>query len=408
MAKANVMRPELVPASPETTNTRDPDFSLVLGGPLYQLYMRTHLMRPALELVGRRVLGVILICWLPLLLLAAFQGNLTGGVRVPFLYDPDPHIRLLLSLPLMVGAELLVHQRIKVVVGQFLHRNMIAPEDRLKFDELTASAMRMRNSVLFEVVLLVFVFTVGHWVWRQGVSLSGATWYATGEGFRNRLTPAGYWYAFVSLTTFRFIMYRWYYRLFIWYRFLWQVRKLSLRVNLYHPDRVAGLGFLTASVPAFAPVFMAQSIVVAGVIFGRILYLGRTLPQFKIEITCCVLFLALILLLPLTFFALKLEYTGRVAKAEFGVLASHYVNDFRRKWVVEQLQDRESMLGTSDLQSLADLGNSFGVVNEMRLFPITKQAVLRLVVALAVPFLPLTLTMFPLDQILQRLFRILL
>jgi hypothetical protein len=116
----------------------------------------------------------------------------------------------------------------------------------------------------------------------------------------------------------------------------------------------------------------------------------------------------LILLLPLTFFALKLEYTGRVAKAEFGVLASHYVNDFRRKWVVEQLQDRESMLGTSDLQSLADLGNSFGVVNEMRLFPITKQAVLRLVVALAVPFLPLTLTMFPLDQILQRLFRILL
>ena len=186
------------------------------------------------------------------------------------------------------------------------------------------------------------------------------------------------------------------------------MRKLPLRVNLYHPDRVAGLGFLTASLPAFAPIFVAQSIVVAGVVFGRILYSGKTLPQFKIEIACCVLFLSLLLLLPLTFFALRLEYTARVARAEFGVLASHYVNDFRRKWVIEQLQDKESILGTSDLQSLADLGNSFEVVKEMRLFPITKQAVIRLVIALAVPFLPLTLTMFPLDQILQRLFRILL
>jgi hypothetical protein len=408
MAETKVMRPQFVPASPEAINPRDPEFSVVLGGPLYQLYMRTRLMRPTLQLAGRRVLFFLLLCWLPLLLLAAIQGNLTGGVRVPFLYDPDPHIRLLLSLPLMVGAELLVHQRIRVVVAQFLHRRMIAPEDRPRFDELVASAMRMRNSVLFEVLLLVFVFTVGHWVWRQGFSLSGATWYATGEGFHNRLTPAGYWYAFVSLTSFRFILYRWYYRLFIWYRFLWQVRKLPLRVNLYHPDRVAGLGFLTASIPAFAPVFMAQSIVVAGVIFGRILYAGKTLPQFKIEITCSVLLLTLLLLLPLTFFALKLEYTARVAKAEFGVLASHYVNDFRGKWVVDQLQDRESMLGTSDLQSLADLGNSFQIVNEMRLFLITKQAIIRLVVALAVPFLPLTLTMFPLDQIVQRLFRILL
>src|ERR1051326_3434738 len=235
MAKANVMRPELVPASPEPTTALDPDFSLVLGGPLYQLYRRTHLMRPALELVGRRVLGVILICWLPLLLLAAFQGNLTGGVRVPFLYDPDPHIRLLLSLPMMIAAEVLVHQRVRVIVAQFLHRNMIAPEDRPRFDELIASAMRLRNSVLFEVLLLVLVFTVGHWVWTQNISLSVSTWYAVREGGRVKLTLAGYWYAFVGLTLFRFVMYRWYFRFFIWYRFLWQGGGLPFCLPIFHP-----------------------------------------------------------------------------------------------------------------------------------------------------------------------------
>src|SRR5262249_7427672 len=149
-------------------------------------------------------------------------------------------------------------------------RKMIAPEDRARFDEIVASAMRLRNSVLFEVLLLIFVFTVGNWVWRQGISLSISTWYSAQEGAQRSLTPAGYWYVFVSLPIFRFIMYRWYFRLFIWYRFLWQVRRLPLRLNLYHPDRVGGLGFLTASLPGFAPVLLAQTIALSGVILERI------------------------------------------------------------------------------------------------------------------------------------------
>ena len=45
------------------------DFSLVLGGPLFQLLRRSHLSNDALTLVHRRVLVVIAITWLPLLLL---------------------------------------------------------------------------------------------------------------------------------------------------------------------------------------------------------------------------------------------------------------------------------------------------------------------------------------------------
>ena len=82
------------------------------------------------------------------------------------------------------------------------------------------------------------------------------------------LTAAGYWYAFVSLPIFRFILYRWYYRLFIWYRFLWQVRGMPLHFNLYHPDRVGGLGFLAASVQIFAPILVAQTMALAGIIYS--------------------------------------------------------------------------------------------------------------------------------------------
>jgi hypothetical protein len=51
------------------------------------------------------------------------------------------------------------------------------------------------------------------------------------------------------------------------------------------------------------------------------------------------------------------------------------------------------------------MGNSYSVVSEMRLFPITKQTLIRLVIMIALPLLPLTLTMFPLDEMIRRLFK---
>jgi len=52
------------------------DFSLVLGGPLFQLLRRAHLSDDALSLVHKRAIVISLICWLPLLALSAFEGQL--------------------------------------------------------------------------------------------------------------------------------------------------------------------------------------------------------------------------------------------------------------------------------------------------------------------------------------------
>jgi len=56
------------------------------------------------------------------------------------------------------------------------------------------------------------------------------------------------------------------------------------------------------------------------------------------------------------------------------------------------------LLGSADIQSLADLGNSFSVVQEMRLLPFGWRDVTRLVVITATPFLPLLLTVFSLED----------
>ena len=67
----------------------------------------------------------------------------------------------------------------------------------------------------------------------------------------------------------------------------------------------------------------------------------------------------------------------------------------------------EPLLGSADIQSLADLGNSYGVVQDMRIVPITRDALLRLVGATLAPIVPLALTLMSLEELLRKLMGIL-
>lgn len=58
-----------------------PDFSLVLGGPLFQLLRRVHLSDDALRQVRQRIIAIALLAWLPLLVLAALEGHAQAACR---------------------------------------------------------------------------------------------------------------------------------------------------------------------------------------------------------------------------------------------------------------------------------------------------------------------------------------
>ena len=181
---------------------------------------------------------------------------------------------------------------------------------------------------------------------------------------------------------------------------------MRLRLNLYHPDRVAGLGFLGASIPAFAPVLIAQTMLLSGSIGERIWHAHAKLLDFKLEIVGAIAFLMLLVLLPLTFFVFHLELARRRARREFGILSSNYVDLFRDKWVEHTPGENEPLLGTPDLQSLADLGNSFNTVNKIQLFPFGRESIIRLVGILLLPLVPLILTIVPLKDIIDWIIKL--
>jgi len=385
-----------------------PEFSLVLGGPLFQLFRRAHLTDDALMMVRQRIIVIALLAWLPLLLLSALQGQLWGGTSVPFLFDVEVHVRFLVALPLLIVAELVVHRRMRPLLQQFLERNMIPGNAMARFEAAVESAFRLRNSVLAEVLLIAVVYGVGILiVWRQYIALDTATWYASPSAAGSQLSLAGMWYGYVSVPIFQFLLLRWYFRLAIWARFLWQVSRIELSLVPTHPDALGGLSFVSGQIYAFTVVAVAHGALLAANLANRIFFAGAVLTDFKVEIAVVVIFMLCVVLCPLLVFAPQLAQAKRTGSLEYGVLAERYVREFDAKWVRGDAPADEPFVGSADIQSLADMGNSFAVVQNMRIVPIKRDDVLRFVGATLAPIVPLALTMMSLEELLKKLMGVL-
>ena len=384
------------------------DFSLVLGGPLYQIWRRSHLAGDALQLLRRRVVALTVLAWVPLLVLSIAEGRAWGtSVALPFLSDIEQHARFLVAMPLLIVAEVIVHRRMRPVLLQFLERGLIPDSAAAAFDDAITSAMRLRNWYWSEGTLIALVYVVGVGVlWRTQIALPVASWHGAPVNGTWRPTMAGWWLGAVSLPLFQFLLLRWYFRLCIWARFLWQVSRMELTLMPTHPDRCGGLGFLAGIIYAFAPVLFAQGTVLAGMMANRIFYAGAKLPDFKVELIGLVALMVFAVLAPLFVFSLKLEEAKRIGLREHGTLAQRYVRDYDRKWLRGGAPPDEPFVGSADIQSLADLGNSFEVLKEMKFVPFTLRTVLHLAVMTLLPVLPLTLTMISLEELLDRLLKI--
>ena len=384
-----------------------PDFSIVLGGPLFQLLRRARLEGDHLELLSRRLLVFVGITWLPLLLLASVGPFAGSAGRLAFLRDIEVHARFLVALPAFIAAELIVHTRMLPVARRFVERRIILLEDMPRFYRAVESAFRIRNSIPLELGLLAAVYIFGLLFWNGRFSIEASTWYAR-PGGRWNLTLAGVWYVFISIPILQFILLRWYVRFLIWYRFLWQISRMPLNLIPTHPDRAGGLGFLGTLSYTFGPVLFAQGAMLAGLIASNVLYHGGKLLSFKLYAGSFVGFFVFAVFGPLLMFTPQMAGVRRKGLAEYGLLAQRYVEGFRDRWIPGDQVHPEELLGTGDIQSLADLGNSYTVVQEMRLVPFSLKDVSRLVAVTVAPMVPLLLLVWSPEEVIMQVLKVVL
>jgi hypothetical protein len=149
------------------------------------------------------------------------------------------------------------------------------------------------------LLLIGIVYGVGVLIiWRHFTALDASTWYATPSNGDSNLSLAGMWFGYVSLPIFQFLLIRWYFRIIIWARFLWQVSRIELRLVPTHPDRLGGLGFLAGTVYAFTVLAVAHGTLLAGQLANRIFFLGASLLDYKIEIGLLVVYVLCLVFRP--------------------------------------------------------------------------------------------------------------
>jgi hypothetical protein len=116
-----------------------------------------------------------------------------------------------------------------------------------------------------------------------------------------------------------------------------------------------------------------------------------------------VVFLMLLVLGPLCVFAPKILAAKRIGLREYGRFTAEYLRAFDRRWLRSADRDGVELLGAADIQSLADIGNAFDVIREIKAFPFGRDTFVRLLAAILVPFVPLLFTLMPLEALLDRL-----
>jgi hypothetical protein len=201
---------------------------------------------------------------------------------------------------------------------------------------------------------------------------------------------------------------RWLWRFLLWAQFLWRTSRLNLQLTPTHPDEAGGLAFVGESQRFFGLILFAYSAAVAGVLANEVIYDRLSLRSFAPAIATYVVIAVSLVVVPLCVYSRTLKTTRRRGLYEYATLATEYTSKFHQRWIVNASAPEQELLGTGDIQSLADLGNSFTLIEKMNSIPMGPRTPIHLAMACLLPVAPLLLTMMPLEELLKMVFKVIL
>jgi hypothetical protein len=245
--------------------------------------------------------------------------------------------------------------------------------------------------------MLVLAILFGQYVFWNKIGVSGLF----GAKVDRVVSASFAWYCFVSLPVYQFLVLRWLYRWLLWSITLIGFSKSSVNAISTHPDQSGGLAATAEPVAGFAVFLSAVNVVVATAWGDEILRRGRDLASYAATFACLALVSALLALAPLLSFSQNLVRTRLEGLRQYGKLAYDYSRRFHDRWIVDGNED--ALLGTADIQSLADLGNTYERVARMRPVPFGLQAAIWIAAATAGPVVPLLATKFPINELFSHL-----
>ena len=384
-------------------------FSLSTGGLLHIIQRWMRGPESADFPILKQIFLAILLLWLPLVLLSLFEGSLTGtNVAKPLFADIVPHVRFLIAMPLLLMADIAIDPAVRTASHSLETSGVLPDTEQPGFQSAREKLNRARDSVWSDVVIIVLAFGFT-WHFKAGYGDSAleavaTSWLWSVQDGDVDYSAAGWWYMMVSSPMFQVVLYRWIWRFLIWAAFLFRISRLSLALRPTHPDLAGGLGYLGRAQQTFVVIFFAFATVASSSIAHDIISEGHRFLDERFEIAGLVVLFLAIIYAPLFFFSRQLFLARRMGLDDYGTLATKLSEAFHLKWVENNTSAvGDDLLTSTDASAMADYSATYENVRSMRLLPVSWRGVLTLTGILLVPFLPLALTQFSLQDLFDRL-----
>lgn len=371
-------------------------FSL-LGGPLHRLGRWLGLVEGTNTVKLGLVLGIL--PWVVLLSLALLDGL---GAEFFSIEVIGAHVRLLVLIPLIFVCESVLDPRMASFVDWTLRARGVAPPSLPALESEIVRIRRWKDSWLLEALCLgaaVLVQPLAEQTGAMGVSMTFDPEHAIAAH-----SLAAWWWWNVCLPLARFLVLRWFLRLALWSYFLWRVSRLELHLLPDHPDHTGGLGGLETVHGYFMPMIVAFAAVVSASFAEEVAAGTKAFAEIYPILLMMLIIVIVLFIGPVLVFAPKLKAARLNGLRAFSGLASQYVQEFDNKWFGRPRPD-EPLLGTPDIQSLADLANSAGAVRGMRTIPVSRHIVATYAMGVVLPFLPLLLLKYPVAELAAMLLK---
>jgi len=385
-------------------------FPLGSGGPFHRLQSFLGLIREESPMLGRRVLWAVALCWVPLLLLWWLQSNPALEVSEsnpsasPLTHIPT-YARFFVSLPLLIASEQAVKPYLETALRHALTSGIVPPEEKPAFQSLLDKALRWQDSWRVELLLAVLAIIEAQGVATVMRAQGHDSWALTGS----ILTWAGTWYFWISKPFLQFLIFRWIYRILIWWWVLLGMARLRLVIKPAHPDGRGGLAFMGDSLQAFATLALALSANVAGGVADYVVSESTGiagLEGFIIGGTGAIL---LGLAVPLASFIKPMVRAKEGALLNYEGMAQRYCQAFDEKWHKgRQETPITENRPLPEFSSMTDMNAMVKGVRDMKTLPYTRQGLISLVIAVMIPFLPVVAMAVPAENILKGILHVLM
>jgi hypothetical protein len=373
------------------------DWRLLHGGAWARVRETLRLSRSD----GRPIVPVALLigigCWVVTLALAYLEpgGGSTAVRRV--LEDYGVMVRLLLAVPILLLDDYRVDRQISLILPGVLAGGLFAPENREAWEE---SIRATRRRITSAATLLVIVSTLHRPMavvasdWMPGSGPAGLSW-------------AGLWYTVVARPIFLFLGILWVWRWISLSLFVWKTSRYPLELLPSHPDRMGGLAIFMWLVTAVVSVIFVASAVVSAEVYHEMATQGTSLRSFAPLLIAIPVLAVVIAMGPFLFFTPLLLRLRRRALYLYGVLAAQHSILFEKRWFTRSAP-RDELMGAPEISSLTDLATAYFVAESIHAVPFGRGALVTLILAAAVPMIPVVLLEIPLKEILSHIAKFLM